>query len=69
MITGNVHSNASVKIGGVDKIISGVCEYVTTVQDNGSGITFVQVPAEDNYPIWWDIDDYRYEWDAYGDER
>jgi len=59
MIEGNVHSNASVKIGGADKIISGVCEYVTTVQDNGSGITFVQVPPEDEYPIWWDIEDYR----------
>ncbi|HUT15421.1 MAG TPA: hypothetical protein VMY98_04160 [Anaerolineae bacterium] len=59
LLIGNVHSNASVKVGGTDKIISGVCEYVTTVDDNGSGITFVQVPAEDDYPIWWDIEDYR----------
>jgi hypothetical protein len=59
LLTGNVHSNGSVKVGGTAHIIDGICEYVTTVQDNGSGIIYVQVPAEDDYPIWWDIEDYR----------
>jgi len=58
-LTGNVHSNGSVKVSGSAHIIDGICEYVTTVQDNGSGITFVQVDAADDYPIWWDVEDYR----------
>ncbi len=59
MLVGTVHSNGSVKVGGSAHVISGTCEYVTTVQDNNSSIDYEKVTASANYPVEWNIEDYR----------
>lgn len=59
MLVGTVHSNGSIKVGGSAHVISGTCEYVTSVKDNNSGISYQQVEASEDYPIEWYIEDYR----------
>jgi len=59
LIDGNVHSNGSVKVSGTGKMVTGICEYVTSVQDNTSDITYVQTAYNAEWPIRWYIEDYR----------
>jgi len=61
VINGVVHSNAKVKVSGSGHTINGDCEYVTTYAQSGSGhhITYVQVSASPDYPVDFDILDYR----------
>lgn len=61
VVNGNAHSNAGVKIAGSNHTISGLCEYVTTFQMTGSGhqVTSAQVQAFADYPIKFNIADYR----------
>lgn len=61
VINGLVHSNAKVKVSGSGNAIHGQCEYVTTCQVSGSGndVTPVQVPVAPDYPVTFNIVDYR----------
>jgi len=61
LIVGHGHSNGKVKVSGSGHVVNGTMEYVTTVQETGSGhqITYVQTAASDSYPVEWNMDDYR----------
>jgi hypothetical protein len=61
VVHGDTHSNAGVKIAGSHHTITGKCEYVTTYQQTGSGhsIAPVQVQAVADYPVTFNIADYR----------
>ncbi len=61
VINGLVHSNAKVKVSGSGHTINGDCEYVTSYSQSGSGhhITYVQVSASPDYPVNFNIVDYR----------
>jgi Flp pilus assembly protein TadG len=61
LINGKVHSNAKVSVSGSDHTINGNCEYVTSYAQSGSDqhITYVRVSASPNYPVNFNIVDYR----------
>jgi len=61
LIIGRGHSNGKMKVSGSGHEVQGDVEYVTTVQETGSGhdITYVQSTASDSFPIQWNIEDYR----------
>lgn len=59
--------------GGADGLLEAdftynVAELKPEVKHSGGTLT-VQTPDVEGRASLWDIDDYRYEWDAYGDER
>jgi len=61
-IVGWGHSNGKIKVSGSGHTVTGGSfEYVTTVQETGSGhsITYVQGSVSDSYPVVFDMDRYR----------
>jgi hypothetical protein len=60
---GNVHSNDDLRVAGQGHTFAGRTEYAGDFTVNGSGHTFayppVQVPYEPDWPIWFNIQDYR----------